>query len=57
MIDPLLAGILVCPADHAPLTEEPSESRLVCTRCMRRYPVRDGVPIMLIDQAESGDDD
>lgn len=57
MIDPLLASILVCPLDHAALTEDAAESRLVCTDCGRRYPIRDGVPIMLIDQAESADDD
>ena len=57
MIDPLLASILVCPLDHAALTEDAAESRLVCTDCGRRYPIRDGVPIMLIDQAGSADDD
>lgn len=57
MIDPLLSRILVCPADHASLDEDVAHSRLVCTECGRRYPVRDGVPIMLIEQAESGDDE
>ncbi len=57
MIDPLLSSILVCPADHGALTEEPDASRLVCSTCGRRYPVRDGVPVMLIEQAERQDDD
>jgi hypothetical protein len=57
MIDPLLSSILVCPADHGSLTENVARSRLICSECGRRYPVRDGVPIMLIEQAESDDDD
>lgn len=57
LIDPLLSDILVCPADHSPLTEDEVASRLICTDCGRRYPVRDGIPVMLIEQAERGDDD
>ena len=57
MIDPLLSSILVCPADHGSLSEDLAAARLVCAECGRRYPVRDGVPIMLIEQAESGDDE
>ena len=45
-----LAEILVCPACHGELKED--DSVLECTRCGRRYPVRDGIPIMLIDEAE-----
>ncbi|MCH8984086.1 MAG: Trm112 family protein [Acidobacteria bacterium] len=54
LIDPSLAAILVCPVDKADLTEDEAASRLVCQQCGRRYPVRDGIPIMLIDQAEGG---
>lgn len=54
LIDPSLAAILVCPVDKADLTEDEAASRLVCAQCGRRYPVRDGIPIMLIDQAEGG---
>lgn len=54
LIDPSLAAILVCPVDKADLTEDEADSRLVCAQCGRRYPVRDGIPIMLIDQAEGG---
>jgi uncharacterized protein YbaR (Trm112 family) len=49
-IDKQLLDILVCPADHAALREE--GDRLVCGRCRRRYPVRDGIPVMLIEEAE-----
>ncbi|HUQ16592.1 MAG TPA: Trm112 family protein [Candidatus Saccharimonadales bacterium] len=49
-IDPTLLEILACPADHAAVREE--GDRLICTSCGRRYPVRDGIPVMLIDEAE-----
>ena len=49
-ISPELLAILACPADHAPVREE--EAHLVCSRCGRRYPVRDGIPVMLVDEAE-----
>ena len=49
-IDPKLLAILACPVDHAPVTDE--ETHLVCTSCGRRYPVRDGIPVMLVEEAE-----
>ena len=54
LIDPSLAEILVCPVDHGDLEEDEAESTLDCTVCGRRYPVRDGIPIMLVEQAEGG---
>lgn len=56
LIDPQLAEVLVCPVDKSPLTEDESAERLECTSCGRRYPVRDGIPIMLVDEAEGGPD-
>jgi len=53
LIDPDLLAILACPVDHAPVREE--ADRLVCNACGRRYPVRDGIPVMLIDEAEAGE--
>ncbi|HEY7564609.1 MAG TPA: Trm112 family protein [Acidimicrobiia bacterium] len=44
--------ILVCPVDHADLREDVPASRLVCTDCGRRYPVEDGIPVMLVEEAE-----
>ena len=49
-IAPELLEILACPVDHAPVREE--GERLICTACGRRYPVRDGIPVMLVDEAE-----
>lgn len=50
MLDPDLLEILACPACRAELREE--GDRIVCTGCGRRYPVRDGIPILLVDEAE-----
>lgn len=50
MVDAELLKILVCPADKAPL--ELVGDRLVCTQCRRRYPIRDGIPVMLVDEAD-----
>lgn len=45
-----LLEILVCPVDKAKV--HPEGSKLVCEKCGRAYPVRDGIPIMIIDEAE-----
>jgi UDP-glucose 4-epimerase len=50
MIDKELLEILACPACKAPVTLE--GDRIVCTACGRRYPIRDGIPVMLVDEAE-----
>lgn len=49
MLPEELMQILVCPACKSELREE--EPELVCTACGLRYPVRDGIPIMLIEEA------
>lgn len=49
-VDRELLEILACPVDKAALREE--ADRLVCTACGRRYPVRDGIPVMLVEEAE-----
>jgi uncharacterized protein YbaR (Trm112 family) len=41
--------ILACPVDKAPISQEGEE--IVCSKCGRRYPVRDGIPVMLVDEA------
>jgi uncharacterized protein YbaR (Trm112 family) len=55
LIDPMLAAILVCPVDKAPLIEDIDAERVECTRCHRRYPVREGIPVMLVEEAELGE--
>ena len=49
-IDAELLAILACPVDHQPVRNE--ETHLVCVSCGRRYPIRDGIPVMLIEEAE-----
>ncbi len=50
MIDKELLDILACPLCKTEVKLE--EGKLVCVKCGRRYPIRDGIPIMLIDEAE-----
>ncbi|MDP2897927.1 MAG: Trm112 family protein [bacterium] len=50
MIDEELLKIMCCPACHGDLIER--EGKVVCLKCSRRYPIRDGIPVMLIDEAE-----
>lgn len=57
LIDPALAEVLVCPVDKQDLVEDVEARRLVCSECGRRYPVRDGIPIMLVEEAEGGPDE
>jgi uncharacterized protein YbaR (Trm112 family) len=49
-----ILDILVCPVPECrkPLTLASDESALQCTACGRVYPVRDGIPILLVEQAE-----
>jgi uncharacterized protein YbaR (Trm112 family) len=54
MIDRELLDILACPACKAEVVLDEPASRIVCTACGRRYPIRDGIPVMLIDEAEAG---
>jgi uncharacterized protein YbaR (Trm112 family) len=46
-----LLEILVCPQDHAKLELKPDGSGLKCVSCRRVYPIRDDIPVMLIDEA------
>ena len=55
-LDPLLLDILACPEDRGPLLYFEDEDALYNPRLHRRYAIRDGIPIMLIDEAETVDD-
>jgi uncharacterized protein len=54
MIDKELLEILACPACKAEVVLDEPAARIVCTACGRRYPIRDDIPVMLIDEAEAG---
>jgi uncharacterized protein YbaR (Trm112 family) len=51
-VSPELLAILVCPKCKGELDYREQESALVCPACRLRYPVRDDIPIMLVDEAE-----
>lgn len=59
LIDPALLAILACPDEHhAPLVEVPpgspdggTEGALQCTQCHLVFPIRDGIPVLLLDDA------
>ena len=50
-IDPRLLELLVCPACQAEIEPVQDGQGLECRGCGRVYPVRDGIPIMLVDEA------
>ena len=50
-LEPCIVSLLACPVDRSGVRLDGSE--LVCTRCGRRYPVQNGIPNMLPDEAKS----
>jgi hypothetical protein len=49
-IDENVLRLLVCPLCHGALTS-PDQETILCTGCGRRYPIRDGLPVLLSDAA------
>lgn len=54
-LDPVLLEILVCPDCKGSLTVDQDHDELVCSSCGLSYPVRDNIPIMLVDEARRPD--
>jgi uncharacterized protein YbaR (Trm112 family) len=50
-VDPRLLEILVCPVTHGPLEFDRAKGELISRAARLAYPIRDGVPIMLPDEA------
>lgn len=50
-IDPKLLEILVCPLTKGPLTYDAAAGELISDQAGLAFPIRDGIPIMLIDEA------
>ena len=50
-LSPQLLEILACPQCKGELEYREQEESLVCHRCRLRYPIRDDIPIMLVDEA------
>lgn len=57
-IDPRLLEVLVCPASRGPLRYDREKQELVSVQAGLAYPIRDGVPILIVDEArELGPED
>ena len=50
-VDPELLEILVCPACKTPVQLVSDGAALKCNQCRRVYPIKDDIPVMLIDEA------
>jgi uncharacterized protein YbaR (Trm112 family) len=50
MIDPKLLEILACPACSGEV--DLRDQKIVCLKCGRKYPIKNGIPVLLADQAE-----
>ena len=51
-LDPQLLEILACPdTHHSPLIVDEEAGELLCSTCDRAFPVRDGIPVLLLDEA------
>jgi len=55
-VDPKLLEILVCPLTKGPLEYDAANSELISKQANLAYPIRDGIPIMLVDEARTVDD-
>ncbi|MBI4309070.1 MAG: Trm112 family protein [Candidatus Omnitrophica bacterium] len=60
-MDPKLLEILACPACHGDVViqnagngrdRSPQEDKIVCARCGKKYPIKNGVPVLLANEAE-----
>ncbi|KAF0802395.1 hypothetical protein A6D6_04034 [Alcanivorax xiamenensis] len=57
MIDPNLLDILVCPVSKAPLILDEEAGELKCKASGLAYPIRDGIPVMLEEEARTMSDE
>ena len=55
-VDPKLLEILVCPLTKSTLEYDAAKQELISRKAKLAYPIRDGIPIMLVDEARSLDD-
>ncbi len=56
-VDPKLLEILVCPLTKGPLILDAENRELISKQAGLAYPIRDGIPIMLVEEARPLDDD
>ena len=50
-LDERLLAILICPECHADVEHKERRHVIVCTGCGLQYPVRDGIPVMMVEEA------
>jgi len=55
VIDPKMLGVLVCPKTRGPLTYDSETNELISKKAKLAYPIREGVPIMLVEEARKLD--
>ena len=55
-VDPKLLEILVCPVTKTPLEYDAGKQELISRAARLAYPIRDGIPIMLVDEARNLDE-
>ncbi len=55
-VDPKLLEMLVCPLTKGPLVYDRARQELISEKARLAYPIRDGIPIMLVDEARALDD-
>lgn len=55
-VDPKLLEILVCPVTRGPLRYDADTQELISERAHLAFPIRDGIPVMLADEARALDD-
>ena len=55
-VDPRLLEILVCPVTRSPLRYDRERQELISASARLAYPIRDGVPVMLVDEARTLDE-
>jgi uncharacterized protein YbaR (Trm112 family) len=55
-VDPRLLEILVCPVTRSPLRYDRERQELISPSARLAYPIRDGVPVMLVDEARTLDE-
>ncbi|MGA1146741.1 MAG: Trm112 family protein [Candidatus Nanopelagicales bacterium] len=54
-LSPHLRDVLACPcSQHAKVEADEDTGEIVCTSCSTRFPVREGIPVMLLDEATPG---
>jgi len=53
MIEQSLLDILACPQCKEAIRQDEANCVLICDQCRLKFPVRDGIPVMLVDEAET----